>query len=683
MKPLSGLIEISDDMLTERQNIIKEDLIGLGPPELICLYKYQVKNKFTSYHHVCGFPMGSEESIQEYFNSLLKTRPKKFLGKVRYEISESQFCIWNSFLHYDVRVDVKDKGIKSITIRTPSDYSGKTRNQKVRNTTIPTEMNSKAWNELKLSSMLRFWMSPNPIFRSIYNYPYKNSSALRLLTPPNFSDDELRYIVTHHDPSPELEAALASYLISTSNSLKKLKQLLTNIVLPKLPRVFCHFISFFPHSFSSNLSREFSLISNFAYHQMADDIFLAFSSVNFAIEMNDITMCNSAIPILFNSLWASPEACCGMAKVAIYRGSASDAIYFANAACYARKFRMGNPNVLECPTPKLESKKAPRARPKAIESELVSSQRSDGHYYLIYRTVVSITTIASSIKIRAMLKSKFGSISNSNYNNNSNNINQQNKSNQNFSQKSKEKHSNPHNHKHSKHRNNESNNSSSYLSSYSYDSDYDDSDSNYNSNSNSNSGPDSHNRFSSISGTNSTFNDEINSVKNLDLNEYIDFCGYPTQPESKDSSFLFDPGVITDSSEVPSILKNLPMSEDFSEISTAALNDIQLRDNILRTKKIEASQDARKIAIVAMKLGDSELFDMALNSIRKMKKDVILAEIMRMRVAEGKSWIPLLKTTEASQIPKMSMNEYNAMLLMSQISHGISSIIDDDKKNGK
>ena len=322
MKPLSGLVEISEDLFTERQNIIKEDLIGLGLPELICLNKYQVKNKFTSYHHVCGFPMGSENSVLEYFNLLLKTRPKKFLGKVRYEISESQFCIWNSFSHYDVCVDIKEKNIKSITIKAPT------------NNSVPTQMNPTAWNELKLSSMLRYWMAPTPLFRSIYNYPYKNSFALRLLTPPNFSDEDLQYIVSNHSPNPELEASLACYLISTSNNLKKLKQLLSDIILPKLPRVFCHFISFFPHSFSSNLSREFSLLSNFAYQQMADDIYLAFTSVNYAIEMNDITMCNSSIPILFNSIWSSPEACCGMAKIAVYRGSASDALYYANAACF-------------------------------------------------------------------------------------------------------------------------------------------------------------------------------------------------------------------------------------------------------------------------------------------------------------------------------------------------------------
>ena len=319
---------------------------------------------------------------------------------------------------------------------------------------------------------------------------------------------------------------------------------------------------------------------------------------------------------------------------------------------------MGNANTLECPTPKLESKKAPRARPKAIETELVSSQRSDGHYYLIYKTVVSITSIASSIKIRAMLKSKFGTINNSS-GNFSNARLQSNSSNSNInSQKSKDKQSNKHNH-HSSHNNNGSNNSSSYISSYSYDSDYD-SESNYNSNSNSNTA--SRNRFSTSSAFNSAFNDEYNSIKNMDYSEYNEFCGQPTQPESNESSLLYDPGVITDTPEVPHILKKLPMSEYFSEISTAALNDIQLRDTIMRTKKIDASQDARKVAIVAMKLGDAELFDMALNSMKKMKKDIVLAELMRIRTAEGKSWVPILKTTEATQIPKMTINENNAMI---------------------
>lgn len=687
MKPLSGLVEINDDLLAERQNIIREDLIGLGPPELICLHKYQVKNTFTSYHHVCGFPMGGENEILEYFSLLLKSRPKRFFGKVRYDISESQFCIWNSFLHYDVRVIVKDKNIKSITIRTPSEYGNDNSNKGKNKNKIPKKMTASSWNELRLSSMLRFWMSPSPIFRSIYNYPYKYSPALRLITPPNFSDDDIRYIVDNHKASPELEAALACYLISTSSNIKKLKQLLTDIILPNFPRVICHFVSLFPHSCSPNLSKEFTILSNFAYQRMVDDVYLAFSSVNFAIEMNDISMCSSAIPILLNSLWASPEACCGMAKIAVYRGSASDALYFANAACFARKFRLGNPDTLDFITPKLESKKAPRARPKAIETELVASQQTDGHYYLIYKTIVSITSIASSIKIRAMLKSKFG-ISNNLVSSHSGSSvsrdrNVSNKSN--FNKSQNKKRSNRHKNRHSSNNNrNDSTKSSSYLSSYSFDSDYDNSDSNYNSNSNSNSNSNtaSRNRCSLSSITTSNLNDEYYSIKNMSISQYNNFCGYPAQPESDDSGLLFDPGVVTDSPDVPVFLRKFPMNEDFSEISSAALSDIQLRDTIMRTRRIDPSQDARKVVIVALKLCDSELFEVALNSLKKLKKDITLAELMKIRTNEGKNW-SAIKIVDATLIPKMSINEYNTMILMSQISQGVLNIIEDDKNNSK
>ncbi|OHT16388.1 hypothetical protein TRFO_13249 [Tritrichomonas foetus] len=574
MKPISGLVEVSNDLPRERQSELGQGVVGLGPPDLVCLFKHHSKKKgIPYYHHVAGYPMGSEHSIIDYFTTLLKARPKKILGKVRFEIHNAQFFCWNSFENRDIHINIKNRALASMKIAFPEDSSETNKSHKISN----LKKNKELWNQLRISSILRFWMAPSPVFRAIFNYPYKNYPALRLLSPPELTTTDIEYILDHHSCSHELDAALACFVVSLSN-FKKITKYLT-LILPKMPRVICHFISFFPSH--TKYSIALSNISKDNYIRFPDDILLAFSCVHHAIEVDDLTICETAIPILMNGIWSSPEACCAMAKLAVYRKNASDALFFANAACYTKKFVSGVPQVLSFISPKLESKKAPRMRPKMIETELVASQTS-GHYNLIYQTIVLITSIASSIKVRTMLKNKV-----------------EKKTDKKAEKKEK-----------------------AFLSE--------------------------------------------NHISNLEQH-----CPVSEMNMLDD---LYDPGVLISNIEVPFYIKSLPISSTFMQISTTALNDIQLRDNVMRTKRIESSQDARNVAIIALKLRDPDLYEVSMSALKKMKKLRVISELMKMRLLTGPKWCPLPKSTEVS-LSKMTMNESNSLVVMRQLSQGITSTL--------
>lgn len=612
MKPLSGIVELTGNFLQEREMEINNGVIGLGPPDLICLWKSKSKIKnVISFHHLCGFPMDSENDALHYFNILLKMRPKKVFGQVRYDITQAKFCIWNSFSKVDFHISIQNKVIDSITISNP--VTNETRQAN------PNEIEPNLWRELRLSQILRFWIAPTPIFRTIYTLPIKSYGALRLLNPPKLTEEDIQFIVDNHQPCQEVEFALASFLISKSATISNLEHLLKEIIIPKMPRVLYHFIPLFPNTRGTNLSKTFSVLSNLAYESMIDDIHLACCNVLFAIESENIDSCQSSIPILLNGLWCSCEACCAMAHLAISSGLTTESLFYTNAACYARNYRHGENFIQDLPTPKLESKKAPKSNQKKFEVDFLKSIPSNGHQYLIYRTIVAITTIASSLKVRTILKKKFDFTSSP------------------LSSLSKRSNSIP------------------IVSS---------------------SRTNSENQNNQIQIDDQNFSKDSTGklIRAMNDVEYAEFCGQPTQPDDT-SLLLYDVGVGTINPEIPFYVKNLPFSTEFSAIANKALDDMQMRDSFMRNKKIDLPDMAKTASIIAFKLCDINLLNLTMSAFSKMKKHKIILELTKMKLLPFQKWEPISKSIQETTVNKMTINEYNALMIMSQLANGIASLM--------
>ena len=395
MKPISGLIEIQEDAEKDRDALIRTGVVGIGPPDLVFLEKKHSKNRLiTSIHHVSGFDFNNDDSFLKYYQMMVKNRPKKMLGKHRYDVNRCIIYSFNSFVGVDLRVEIKEG--KILSMKTLS-KDGENRD--------PT-LDEEFYQQLRISSLLRFWMPSSPIFRALFNYPIKNCSALNLRKPDeNFSGDDIMYIINNHPISDELEGALAVYLISLGDGNKIISYL--NKIIHKIPRIILHFIMLLPNDCS--LTKEIATISRDCFEAMPDSIHVAYACLNFAIATNNLSLCETAVPLLLNGIWSSPLACFGLALLSLHNNSYEDALYYANASCYSRAYKKGKPEELSLYMGlRFESKKIPKVNPKNIERNFIASQNS-GHYFMLYRIIVAIAKAISPASLRSILKSKLSS----------------------------------------------------------------------------------------------------------------------------------------------------------------------------------------------------------------------------------------------------------------------------------
>ena len=73
MFPPSGIIEIINiDMISIREQMLKQGISGLGPPDLVTLKKNVDDLFITTYHHVSGFQINSPSSFPAYFSSIIQ-----------------------------------------------------------------------------------------------------------------------------------------------------------------------------------------------------------------------------------------------------------------------------------------------------------------------------------------------------------------------------------------------------------------------------------------------------------------------------------------------------------------------------------------------------------------------------------------------------------------------------------
>ena len=392
MKPLAGYVEVPDDLLQERGLSMRRGIVGLGPPDLIRLDKVQSKySPISHFHHLCGWKLGSREAVQEYFDLMVKSRPRTALRKPRYTVKSAEFCCWNSFRGQDVRVTVEDGGVTKVTV---VDCDGE------------QEMGDEAtlWKELGICSVLRFWALPTPLFRSLYSLEIESYPALKMIRKPEaLSEAEIQYFVENHEKSEDCEVAVAAFLISLGD-WDVIHRLLKNVVLRKMPRVMHWLYVLLPSDLP--VSKKMLKQARLAYTQYPDDDVLALTLVNFCVQADSESDCDAVLPLLKGNMWSSPVACCAMAKVMLMAGRQEDSLYCINAAFYAKTFHKTQHQTVNTVVPRVESKKAPRARPSVIEREVFESQKYDLEC-LLYETLHDVIKVMTPSKVRTVLKNRF------------------------------------------------------------------------------------------------------------------------------------------------------------------------------------------------------------------------------------------------------------------------------------
>ena len=563
MKPLAGHVEVPDDLLQERTMKIGRGISGLGPPDLVRLDKVQQSySPIGHFHHVCGYKFGSREDVIEYFRLLVKCRPRTALRKPRYTISSAGFCLWNSFRGADVRVEINDGEVTSVQLVNS-------------NGAQDIENEDALWKEIGISSVMRFWAIPTPLFRSLYSVELESYPALKLIQKPaTLSDDDIRVFVENHERSEDSELALAGYLISRGD-WNVIHHLLKDIILQRMPRVIYWLSLLLP----SDLPVSWKIIKQArrAYRFCPDDALLGLALVDCCAQADSVDECDIAVPLLKGSMWSLPVACCAMAKLMLLEGRQEDSLYCLNAAFYAKMFRKTPHQAVNTLCPRVESKKAPKARPNIIEREVFESQNYDLEC-LLYETLHDVVKVMTLAKVRAALKNRFVS--------------------------SKEK---------------------------------------------------------SIT----MGNDGI-------LGDVVE----PRIPDNTDMYALFDPGVGSNN-EVPDVIKRLPLCQQLSQLFSRLSDDLSLRDVVMKGRRWDTSAEVRKALFVALKLRDWQMVYSLGPFIKSSKKLKAIRLLIMFRLASVPRWHSVFRKIAKRELtPKgKSINEYNALIVMSCLAEGINSLV--------
>ncbi|KAH0787032.1 chaps-domain-containing protein [Histomonas meleagridis] len=539
MDLVSDVPELPGDLLPDRKEMLAQSTSELGPPDLVRIQKTGKNSNFLS-HYVIGTHIEGEKSIRSYHQWMLKNRPKKILGKYKYNITDFVYCCWNSFSNHDVHFKINANNDFSIEVHTLDKKP-------------PNSDRQKLFKEIRLSAVLRFWMNPSPLFRVIYNYPYKNYPEIRTVIPPKLTSDDLLYIATNHPQSYYVELAISNYLISIGNQIDIESNL--HKLIPFLPRVASHVYRLLPNyiSFKSRLS-EFLIES---YRFSPDDIFIAYNCI---ISSPQPINSESFLPILLNSLWASPIACAGLAHLVMKSDDPEDAIFCLNAAFYAKLYHQSEAPKLE-PTP-VKSKKGARQKPSVFEKELLFSSQIIDNNLIIYQEFTELTKAITPIRLKTILKTKF--------------------------------------------------------------------------------------------------------VSTQDTIHVPSDTEFPIFHKQNEIDNLYDPGVASDIS-VPPVIRNIPLSTEFSRLANIALEDIYFRDQALRTKKIENEGDAQKALFVALRLNNEELYKIAIESLKTMKKMRPVYEVMRLKFKCEPNF-------EISKSSKLTPKEKSGLITAREVAKGIFGI---------
>ena len=383
-------VELLTNPFKEREYIISNSLLCIGPPDLVFSPKISSeKSKSKINFFLCGFQSAKSESIHELFDVVLQMKPKGLFKKFKFKLSEMSFSTWNSFENYDVTFNVKpnEKNIEY-------EISGKNNDQVDQ---------AKMFKEIKLSQALRYWILPKYIFdlRCI------EKEEMKIFKPCNFTDDEILYIAENHPYCHEVEMALANYLISLGD-FSKLKEIFLMIV-KRMPRIICYIyniLSKYP-TFEKDLSN--LLIESYKY--FSDDILIAYDYIKLSPEVSNY---EKVIPLLINGCLFSPVACACMSHLIMKSENPEDAIFCLNSAFYT-KINKKNKYVKNHDFKNSKIKKTEQ-KLYLFEKDLIDFHFYD-HKYYIYKELNELSKTVSQIRIRTILNSKFSSKQDTSYSN--------------------------------------------------------------------------------------------------------------------------------------------------------------------------------------------------------------------------------------------------------------------------
>jgi hypothetical protein len=387
---LKGIIESTNvDLLTIREQMLKQKTPSLGPPDLILLTKKTDNPQYPfvkSFHCISGLTISCPSSFAAYFASLLKLIPQNVLGVPKFSLTEGVLFCYNAFSNIDIQITVKNPGSCTYTY----DSGDQVYN-----------ISELTWYELSICTTLRFWRTNEPIFSMLFGVDFIAAPIIREVMPQPISVDDIKFAVNALKPSSETNFAITNAIISMKN--RDLAMDLIRELLPVAPRIISGFLKYFPSK-----SPIFSEVKNCiidAYYVAPDDINLAVVLVQVCLYTGDMQKCSLATPLLLASLWNEPMACIALAQICRVSNLPDGALFFLNAACLSREpaWKSG---IMTLPTSSTTKEKgALKTEITEIEKYLCVSHLCGASYYF-HRAIADLSRDLGPIKLQTMLKYK-------------------------------------------------------------------------------------------------------------------------------------------------------------------------------------------------------------------------------------------------------------------------------------
>ena len=387
---LKGIIENTNvDLLSIREQMLKQNTSGLGPPDLILLTKKTDNAQFPyvkSFHYISGLTISGPSSFAAYFASLLNLIPKNILGIPKFSLTEGVLFCYNAFSDIDIQIIVRNPGSCS--------YSYGSSDQVY-------NISELTWHELSICTTLRFWRASEPIFSMLFGVDAIAAPTIREVMPEPISADDIRFAVTALKPSSEVNFAIANAIISMKNRSQSMA--LIRELLPIAPRIISGFLKYFPSK--SPIYSELKKCIIDAYHVAPDDINLAVMLVHSCLNTGDAQKCSLVTPLLLASLWNDPMACITLAQICRVNNHPDDALFFLNAACLSREpaWKSGIMTLPIASTTK--EKSSLKTEITDIEQYLCFSHLCGVSYYF-HRAIADLGRDLGQIKLQTMLKYK-------------------------------------------------------------------------------------------------------------------------------------------------------------------------------------------------------------------------------------------------------------------------------------
>ena len=395
MLTIQGLYEIyGQNLAHDRKSMIEEGYTGLGPDDLISITKEEPGFFFSSksshfYHFINGLQLDSPAIFCAYFSDIIRQQQKfdknKSSFSPKFKITKGRIFSYNSFIKRDVVIAVSN----------PGKCESKTVNEK--NEEIP--VNENCWNQLRISTLLRFYRGSQPLHKCIFETQSLPTPSLVSQSGGKLTIDDFDYIVQHHETSDELQTALSIALLCSLTFSKIKKFILKNV--KKYPLILSNLVLFIPRTTTFG-DYFYKTLVDPIYQMLPDDAETAISLALFHLDHGDINKSLHYVPLLKASIISNPKSGSCLSRICVTHKKYHESFVFLNAtgnalACsnlsyhiFHQKYKITSP---------------PHAipyGPSNFESQLLTSPIS-GPYYLYFSEIARLIKAISEEEFMKIL----------------------------------------------------------------------------------------------------------------------------------------------------------------------------------------------------------------------------------------------------------------------------------------